>query len=348
MAERSLAVKSSIQRWIPAAVVPAVIVVAAVAAPAVANADPALPEKTPAQVLELIAQSGGVPFSGTIEQTSALGLPDASAFGSAPGGDSAASALELITGSHTANVFVGGPTTQRVQVLDRFAERDAIRNGDSVWLYDSDKKEAVHATRAAGDDAPDSPAITPAEAAQKLVAAVEPSTAVEVVDTARVAGRAAYELRLTPKDDDTLVGSVVLTVDAETGLPLGASITAKGASDPAFSVRFSKIDFAAPDAALFDFAPPSDVTVKEQAVEKPSTGAMPPKPDATLVGDGWDAVAVFPAGTVGVGSLPKQLTTAVDGGRAIGTSLVSVLVTDDGRVLVGAVGIERLEAVAAQ
>ena len=351
MAERSLAVNSHIQRWIPAAVVPAVIVVAAVAAPAVANADPALPEKSPAQVLELIAQSHGVPFSGTIEQSSALGLPDASAFGSAPGSDSASSALELLTGSHTANVFVGGTSTQRVQVLDRFAERDAIRNGDSVWLYDSDKKEAVHSTRAAGDTAPDSPAITPAEAAEKLLGAVAPSTAVEVVDTARVAGRPAYELRLTPNDADTLVGSVVLTVDSETGLPLGASITAAGASDPAFSVHFSKISFAAPDAALFDFTPPSDVTVKEHTVATPAPGAAAdpgtaPKP--TIVGDGWDAVAVFPAGTVGVGSLPKQLTTAVDGGRAVSTSLVSVLVTDDGRVLVGAVSTERLVAVAAQ
>jgi outer membrane lipoprotein-sorting protein len=302
-------------------------------------------------VLGLIAQSKGVAFSGTIEQSSAFGLPDASAFGSAPGGDSASSALELLTGSHTANVFVGGPTTQRVQVLDRFAERDAIRNGDSVWLYDSDKKEAVHATRAAGDAAPDSPAITPGEAADKLLAAVAPSTAVEVVDTARVAGRAAYELRLTPTDADTLVGSAVLTVDAETGLPLGASITAKGASEPAFSVQFSKISFASPDPALFDFTPPSDVTVTEHTAAKPApdaTAAPGTVPRPTVMGDGWDAVAVFPAGTAGAGSLPKQLTTAVDGGRAVATSLVSVLVTDDGRVLVGAVTTEHLVAVAAQ
>ena len=43
-----------------------------------------------------------------------------------------------------------------------------------------------------------------------------------------------------------------------------------------------------------------------------------------------------------------QLTTAVDGGRAIETSLVSVLLTDDGRVLAGAVPVDRLVAAVAE
>lgn len=338
------------KRWIPAAVVPVVIVTAAIAVPAAANADPTLPEKSPQQLLELVADSAGTAYSGTIEQSSDLGLPDVSALGQTPGGDSASSALELITGSHTANVFVGGPTTQRVQVLDGFAERDAIRNGDSVWLYDSKQKEAVHVTGSAAGDVAKTPTVTPAEAAQKLLAAVEPSTEVEVVDTARVAGRAAYELRLTPDDADTLVGSVVLSVDAETGLPLGASITAKGQSDPAFSVRFSKISFDAPDASLFEFAPPSDATVTEETVpgDAPAeASAAHTKP--TVVGDGWDAVVVLPAGdTPADDPLLDQLTTKVDGGRVLSTSLVTVMLADDGRVLVGAVGTDTLQAAAAQ
>ena len=341
------------KRWIPAAVVPVVIVTAAIAVPAAANADPTLPEKSPQQLLELVADSAGTAYSGTVEQSSDMGLPDVSALGQTPGGDSAASALELITGSHTANVFVGGPTTQRVQVLDRFAERDAIRNGDSVWLYDSKKKEAVHLTAPAdAGAAAKSSTVTPAEAAQRLLAAIEPSTEIEVVDTARVAGRAAYELRLTPGDAETLVDSVVLTVDAETGLPLGASITAKGQSEPAFDVRFSKISFDAPDASLFEFAPPSDVTVTEKTVTGDVPDAAPTAhPEPTVVGDGWDAVVVIPAGELPAGArdpMLDRLTTKVDGGRVLSTSLVSVMLADDGRVLVGAVGTETLQAAAAQ
>ena len=343
--------KKNIQRWIPAAVIPVVIATAAIALPAAANASPSLPEKTPQQLLELIADSSATAYSGTITQTSALGLPDVSALSASPGGDSASSALELLTGSHTANVFVGGATTQRVQVLDGFAERDAIRNGDSVWLYDSDAKQATHVTAAA--DLPQSSTVTPAEAAQKLLAAVEPSTKITVVDTARVAGRAAYELKLTPKDADTLVGSVVLSVDAETGLPLGARVTAKGQSDPAFSVRFSKISFDAPDASLFNFTPASDVTVQTKTIDDDTLGDAPdattdtsPKP--TVIGDGWDTVVVLPAGAAVSDPLVDQLTTKVNGGRTLGTSLVSAFIADDGRILVGAVSPEYLQAVAAQ
>ena len=344
--------KKNIQRWIPAAVVPVVIATAAIAVPAVANASPSLPEKTPQQLLELVADSAGTPFSGTIEQSSALGLPDVSSFAPSGGGDSASSALELITGSHTANVFVGGATTQRVQLLEGFAERDAIRNGDDVWLYDSDAKEATHVTGTAPGDLPDSPAITPSEAAAKLLASIAPSTAVEVVDTAKVAGRAAYELRLAPNDANTLVDSVVLSVDAETGLPLAVTVSAKGQSDPAFSVKFSKISFDTPDASLFEFTPASDVTVETETLESlegqaPDVAATAtPKP--TVVGDGWDAVAVIPAGTPLSDPLLDQLTTKVDGGRVLETSLVSVLLADDGRVLVGAVTPQTLQAVANQ
>jgi outer membrane lipoprotein-sorting protein len=342
-----LAVKKNLQRWIPAAVVPVVIAAAAVAVPAVANAAPNLPERSPQQLLELVADSAGTPFSGTIEQTSALGLPDVSSLAPGGDGDSVSSALELITGSHTANVFVGGPTTQRIQLLDGFTERDLIRNGDSVWLYDSDAKEATHLTGSTG--LPASPSITPAEAAEKLLAAIDPSTEVEVVDTARVAGRAAYELRLTPDDADTLVGSAVLSVDAETGLPLAATITAKGESEPAFSVRFSEIDFDAPDASLFEFTPASDVTVEEETLEGHAPdAAATATPEPAVVGDGWDAVLVIPAGTPLSDPLIDQLTTKVDGGRVLGTALVSVLLADDGRVLVGAVTPQHLEAVAAQ
>jgi outer membrane lipoprotein-sorting protein len=363
-------VNKNAKRWIPAAVVPVVIATAAVAIPVAADASPALPQKTAGQVLELIATSAGTAYSGTIEQTSDLGLPDLSALGQTGGtgeGDAASSALELVTGSHTARVFVGGADTQRLQVLDSMAERNVVRNGDSVWFYDSSTKEAVHATSEVTAALPSAPAISPVEAAEKLLSAVEPSTTVEVVETARVAGRSAYQLRLTPTDEGTLVGTVILSVDAETGLPLEAGITAKGQDAPAFSIGFSSIDFAAPDAALFDFTPPEGTTVTEKSVTDADLAQLkargeaekteaPAAPEPTVIGDGWDAVVELPAGTYapdaaqtsGSPDLLAQLTEKVDGGRAISTSLVSVLITDDGRVLAGAVGIAQLQAAAAQ
>ena len=73
-----------------------------------------------------------------------------------------------------------------------------------------------------------------------------------------------------------------------------------------------------------------------------------------VIGEGWSAVLELPstseAGEQSVfsGLDPEQLamlesvTTAVEGGRVVQTALVSVLITDDGRVLAGAVPASRL------
>ena len=45
-------------------------------------------------------------------------------------------------------------------------------------------------------------------------------------------------------------------------------------------------------------------------------------------------------------ALYQQLTTEVDGGRLLSSTLLSVLVTDDGRVLVGAVPAQTLRDLA--
>ena len=59
-----------------------------------------------------------------------------------------------------------------------------------------------------------------------------------------------------------------------------------------------------------------------------------------------------PLGTADLGDVTSsplfgQLTTRVDGGSLLQTTLVSVLLTDDGRVFAGAVSADTLEAAAA-
>ena len=130
-------------RWIPAAAVPAVIAAAALAGSLPASAGDPLPAKTPQEVLALVAQHAAPSLSGTLEQTSQLGLPQLPKTGPSAGSD-AASALELLSGPHTARVFMDGSSNMRVQVLDRLAERNAVRSGDQVWLYSSKDNTATH------------------------------------------------------------------------------------------------------------------------------------------------------------------------------------------------------------
>jgi hypothetical protein len=84
----------------------------------------------------------------------------------------------------------------------------------------------------------------------------------------------------------------------------------------------------------------------------------------TVTGSGWERIVGIPAPSASAPSaspesgkqsvdrllndpLLRQATVTVDGGRAISTSLVNVLLTDDGRTFVGSVPLERLQAAAA-
>lgn len=345
-------------RWAPAVVVPVAIAAGVVVVPLAAGAAD-LPVRSPEDVVRLVASSDTETFSGTVEQSSELGLPSlpAGAGGSASGsGGDEQSVLELLTGGHTAKVYVDGADKQRVQVLDQLAERDAVRDGSSVWLYDSQAGRATHLRLGAHDGgAPETTptplATTPQALAERLLAAVDPSTGVTLAEPSTVAGRDAYTLVLTPRTDATLVGSVRIAVDGATGIPLRVQVIARGASAPAFEAGFTSFSTDGIPASVFAFTPPAGAKVTEQSADghpaaKDASGH--PKPQVT--GDGWASIVTLPAGSapaaLDADPLFAQLTRSVDGGRALSTTLLSVLVTTDGRVLVGAVPVSALQAAA--
>ncbi|MGN7191273.1 sigma-E factor regulatory protein RseB domain-containing protein [Curtobacterium sp. MCBA15_004] len=352
--------------WLPAVLAP-LVVAGAVAAPVIANAaaDPvAGKDPSAADVIASVAQSRDAQYSGRLSQTSDLGLPElpSGAGGSSVQGD-ASDVLGLLTAPHTARVYVDGPDKQRVQLTQQLAEQDVVRNGDDVWTWDSKQRTAVHVTLPAHGDAPAAGTTTPADVARRAIDAITPSTTVSKPTAVRVAGHDAWQVTLTPKSDDTLVGSVRLAVDQQTGLPLRATVLAAGSADPAFQVGFTSLDYGAPAARLFDFTPPSgaEVTTKDlsdadhrgHAAHGDGTAADRGTP--TVTGSGWDTVVELPAGSVDrpalqgdadASGLLDQLTKPVDGGRAVQTKLVSVYLTDDGRVFAGAVPVSTLVAAA--
>jgi outer membrane lipoprotein-sorting protein len=359
-------------RWLPAIAVPALIAAGVVGANASGSID--LPERSPAEVLALVAEHPDTSFSGTVEQRSDLGLPELPAQGS-DAAEETSEALEWLSGSHSVRVFVDGPARARFQVLDQLAERDVIVGGGELWLYDSREKSAVHATLPEGESTQGQQGtqFNPVELAEQLLTKLDASTEVSLGSNLNVAGRAAYDLVLIPRTADTLIGSLSLAVDGETGMPLSVSVMARGRSNPAISVAFTKLSLETPDAALFEFTPPAGTDVTEHSVpDKPLAGQVDPdapvssdlpvhtdKPEiaepsgagvagAIVTGSDWTTVVELPAASVPAelftSPLFAQLTTTVDGGRLLSTSLLNVLVTSDGRVLAGAVPVHLLQA----
>ena len=378
MSPAQTASRRRVLTWTAAIGVP-VLAGAAILVPMAASGAVDLPDKTPAELIEFASASDVSALSGTIEQSSDLGLPDLGALTGAMGESAASEAaptaadiddlISLVTGSHTAKVYLDGESA-RMQVLDQLGERNVYVDGaaNQVWYVDSETQTATQLmlpTDAEIDglhsDAPvpQDAVPTPDEMLDQALAALDESTEVTVGTDARVAGRDVYELVLTPRTADTLVGEIRFAIDGENGVALAASVTARGASEPAFQTGFTQVDFSAPDPAVFAFTPGDDITVTQKDIALP--GAAPSHDDATsdaaapvVSGEGWSAVVEMPgsaepgAADVFAGLDPEQLallnsvTTAVDGGRVLQTSLVSVLITDDGRVLAGAVPAARL------
>lgn len=336
-------------RWL-APVVVAGVVAAGVAVPRLADASDAvaeLPPRTAAELLAAVADADVDGLSGTVVSTSRLGLPDLPTQGHHSGGG-AVSLPGLLAGSTTARVWKAGEEQVRLAVDAPFAEYAVVRDGRDVWTFDSATTDVTHLVLPEhGGEQPAETAGLPQEAVQTLLDAVDPSTEVTVGRAAVVADRAAYELVLDPRDPGTLVDTVKIAVDGETSVPLRVQVFGTGQVEPALEIGFTQVRFEVPDPSVFAFEPPPGAQVTERSLDglhDKAEGTKPaPSGRPTVLGEGWTTVV-----ELGGVALPEdaelltQLSTPVEGGRVITSALLSVLLLDDGRVLVGAVPTERL------
>ncbi len=334
-----------------------------------ASAD--LPAKSPQEVLVMAAESDVDSFSGTVLAVTDLGIPTALLSGMDAGAGMSGGGLS--DSERTVRVWKDGDELARASVASSMGEQTLIRNGDDLWYFDSSNATLTTGTvpdydESAKADAPwDADVPDPAEAAQWVLDALDPTTSVTAGEPVTVAGRAAYEVVLTPEQSGTLIGSASVAVDAQTGAVLRVQVTAQGASEPAVDIGYTSFDPTAPSPDVFALGTPPGATVEELSADGATPagpGEMPSgdQPDVTVVGEGWTSVVVVPAESVAAASageggepgaesplemLPPELLRSVDGGSVLTTSLLSVMVADDGRILVGAVTPEVLAAAAA-
>ncbi len=347
-------------RWAIPAAVTAVVLTAGVAGRALtADADPALPPRTAAQLLVDLQTSAVTGLSGTVVQRVDLGLPELPV---SPGGQGSSDFTALVTGTHTLRVWYAGEQRQRIALLGTLGESDLVRNGRDVWTWSSSSNEATHLRLPTTEEdrpLPTDLPTTPQEAAEAALAAIEPSTIVVTDGTAMVAGRPAYELVLRPKDGQSLVQQVRIAIDAEQKVPLRVRVYAQDATGPAIEIGFTQISFETPGDEHFDFRPPPEATVTElpPADADSQAAEAPEQPAPTVVGDGWTAVLVTDGPDMTdsteetseleaiLGALPR-ISGSWGSGRLLESALFSLLLTDDGRLLAGAVSPQRLYEVA--
>lgn len=345
-------------RWlVPLAIVVVALTVGVAGRALRAEADPALPARSAAQLLVDLQTSAVAGLSGTVVQRADLGLPELPV---ALGGQGSSDFGALVSGTHTLRVWYAGEQRQRVALLGTLGESDVVRNGNDVWTWSSQTNEATH-LRLSPSSEPDPPLptdlpATPQEAADAALAAIEPTTEVSTDGTATVADRPAYELVLAPKDDASLIGQVRIAIDAQEKVPLRVRVFAAGADSPAIEIGFSQISFETPGDEHFDFQPPPRATVTEVTPDEVAPSEPTAQPEPVVVGSGWTAVLVATGASPPAAETGSDLAailgalTPVSGpwgsGRLLTSDLFSVLFTDDGRLLLGAVTPEQLYEVA--
>ena len=388
--------RGPVRALVPLSVV-AVIAGGAALAPSLASATPSLPALSAQQLLTKVADSKVDAFSGTVSLSTNLGLPQLPDF------SGTANPFSLLSGTHTLEVAADGPQRQRVALLDQLSEYDVIHNGTQLWTYDSETNSVEQGTAAdhakaqtkaktAQAGAEKYPDLTPQAAAQQLLTQLSPTTQVSVGSPRDVAGRSAYLLVLTPKQQGSLIGQAEISVDSATGTPLGVALYPVGSSSALLDLSFTSVSLTAPAASRFDFTPPKGATVTPMDGEQKSgNGTKSAKPqqqslDPEVLGTSWLSVlelhnvnlndlqkAVSGAGSAAEsqgsdgsassdggssqlvdGGMNGYLSSLLGGGTSVSgkfgggkvytTDVVSVLITNDGRVFLGAVTPKVLEA----
>ncbi|MFJ9099592.1 outer membrane lipoprotein carrier protein LolA [Streptomyces sp. NPDC102405] len=311
----------------------------------------------------------GLPDLGGLENSlgSAAG-PSGSGDGSSA--DPSTKLTELASGTHTLRVAADGENRQKVSLLENAAEYSLIHNGKDVWGYDSKSNSVFHTTASESDgkQKEELPA-TPKDLAEEALKASDKTTSVTVEGTAQVAGRDAYRLVIKPKDEGSTVGQITVAVDSKTGLPLKFTLTPASGGSAVVDAGFTQVSFAKPAASTFDFTPPKGAKVEEgDAAKTPEHSRGSERSEGfgkgsahepgkggpeglNVIGDGWDSIATFDTGGQGVpsgsevggdvGGFLDSLGDKVSGkfgeGTVFKTRLINALITDDGKVYVGAV-----------
>ncbi|MFI6247075.1 outer membrane lipoprotein carrier protein LolA [Streptomyces sp. NPDC051016] len=313
----------------------------------------------------------GLPDLGGLESSLLSGATQGSGDGSSA--DPSTKLTELASGTHTLRVAADGPEKQKVSLLESGAEYSLIHNGTDVWGYDSKSNEVYHSTAADSGKAEqhETPA-TPKDFADEVLKSVDDTTSVTVDGTAQVAGRDAYRLVIKPKQSGTTVGAISIAVDAKTGTPLKFTLTPSSGGAAVVDAGYTQISFAKPAASTFDFTPPKGAKVTEgdetgkggkadgrdqggKASEAPGHGSAKDleKEGFEVLGKGWNSIAVLdtgskdglPTGSASgggdlsgfLGSLGDPVSGKFGKGTVFSTRLINALITDDGKVYVGAV-----------
>lgn len=245
---------TTVRRWM--AVLAATAVLAAL--PAVVAALPASnSDLSAAELLRRINSSASRSYSGYAEATGGLALPVTDRFGSV---------ADLFGGRTQLRVWYRSSSDWRVDALSFAGESGVYHDqyGDWSWNYESNSVDRTGSPVAPQVRLPTSVDLLPPEFGRRLLSQALPREASRI-GSARIAGRSAPGLRITPDQAASSIASVDVWADQATGLPLRVQVRGKQAGAPALTSTFLDFSPTEPSAAVTEFRPPTGANLSGRA-----------------------------------------------------------------------------------
>jgi outer membrane lipoprotein-sorting protein len=284
------------------------------------------------------------------------------------GGAGQLSSSPLLTGA-SGRLWIAKDGRARLELQSEKGDTQVYYDGHTVSMYDASsntlyrytvpahKNGSSDGSSDAGSSAtPEAPSVAKIEEAISHLRHVNVSGATPT----DVAGQAAYTVRISPKENGSLIAGAELSWDAVHGVPLRAAIYSTASATPAIELAATEVSYGAVDGSVFEFKPPANAKVEE--VVAPGEGTAKPSssgehPHVATQGHGIASVAVIEgkaqAGAGGSSSaLPEGLQKVKIGGveaSELPTELGTLLSFERSGVrylLVGAVSPATVEAVA--
>ncbi len=224
--------------------------------------------------------------------------------GSGEAGQLAAS--PLISGA-SGRLWIAKSGHVRLELQAEKGDTQILYDGSTLSIYDAGSNTLYRYTppkqEAAGSSG-DSNAQHEAPSVAKIeeaIAHLQEHVELSGAMPADVAGRAAYTVRVSPKEGGSLLDGAELSFDAANGVPLRAAVYSSTSSSPVIELAASEISYGPVAGSVFALTPPANAKVEELSFSHGSGSSHSAngagKPTVTTHGHGITAIAVLESKT---------------------------------------------------
>lgn len=253
----------------------------------------------------------------------------------------------LVTGG-SGRLWIAADGRVRLELQAEQGDTEVISDGHTISIYDAASNTLYRYTPTASETGSGSttahagstgqpPSVAQIENAISHIGAHADLSGAQPTD---VAGRAAYTVRISPKEGGSLLGGAELSFDAANGVPLRAAIYSSTSPSPVIELAATEVSYGPVESSVFSFTPPASAKIvqvvppsKASAAHKsPHKHAAGEKPQLSSHGKGLATIGVLETRTKSgkasssseLEGLPKvQIgsTTATELRTALGTIL---------------------------